>query len=481
MASTLFIDRVTPIMASWLNDVNDAVYGAGIANPETVVNVRSSPYNAVGDGVTDDSAAIQAALSSGAKAVYIPPGTYKISSSLVMPTTYDFMLFGAGSASIIKQDSVSAITWPAAFTTYRQMIWNLGFLGTNGAANTIQCVGQSNITLKTLNFYDTPTGYSSIYIDGYGGSYIHDIRVDDIRIYSTLAGKAGIRLGPLSADQQINNFIMQGSFLVEYCLMMDAGATSLQVTNSHIYNAAKNIVYSAGGSILCQFTACRFDNALLNLVEINDTQGTTFTDCLFQATNAGQTAVKLIDCINNSFMNCTFDGATGAISALLETGSSNNNRVIGGQLYSYVVWTTPWNLVGANSYVTNIYPYYFGKSWFHVGAGTAAQSQNTVLYYGVNSSSATETNTYYTVPHNGFLKSVYVAVTSTPAAGQTFTFQINKNGTPTGSTITISNGSFAGSATLNMSLTANDRISLISTFSATSGSSQVRYHFSFEA
>ena len=144
-------------------------------------------------------------------------------------------------------------------------------------------------------------------------------------------------------------------------------------------------------------------------------------------------------------------------------------------------WTTPWDLLGANSYVRNIYPYYYGTPWYFVGVGQAAQNQSTSgVYYGVNGFSTTETNVYYTVPKNTFLESVYVAVTDTPATGQTLTFQMVRNGTPTGSIITISNGSFSGSATLNLSLQQGDRISMVAVFGTiVSTSSQVRFTWTF--
>lgn len=50
-----------------------------------IVNVREAPYNAKGDGVTDDTAAIQKALTnniSGNKIIYLPAGTYLISDTL---------------------------------------------------------------------------------------------------------------------------------------------------------------------------------------------------------------------------------------------------------------------------------------------------------------------------------------------------------------------------------------------------------------
>jgi hypothetical protein len=53
-------------------------------------------YGAVGDGVTDDTAAFNNALASST-AIYIPPGTYKITSTLAVPN--NTMLYGAGRGS----------------------------------------------------------------------------------------------------------------------------------------------------------------------------------------------------------------------------------------------------------------------------------------------------------------------------------------------------------------------------------------------
>jgi len=77
MASTTFVDRRTPIMASWLNDVNDFVYD------NTMINIKSR--GAVGDGVTDDTAAIQAALNTyGNHTIFFPAGNYVVSSTLTL-------------------------------------------------------------------------------------------------------------------------------------------------------------------------------------------------------------------------------------------------------------------------------------------------------------------------------------------------------------------------------------------------------------
>jgi hypothetical protein len=50
----------------------------------------------VGDGVADDTAAIQAALSSGAKRIYAPAGTYKTTATLSIPSACEFYGDGKG-------------------------------------------------------------------------------------------------------------------------------------------------------------------------------------------------------------------------------------------------------------------------------------------------------------------------------------------------------------------------------------------------
>ena len=74
MASTNFIPNITVIEADWLNDVNTAVY-------DSVIDVRL--YGAVGNGVTDDTAAIQAAVNAAnGGTVFFPAGVYQTSATI---------------------------------------------------------------------------------------------------------------------------------------------------------------------------------------------------------------------------------------------------------------------------------------------------------------------------------------------------------------------------------------------------------------
>lgn len=68
---------------------------AGAGSPDDpLTSVRRAPWSAVGDGVADDTEALAGALASGAKAIFVPEGVYRITRTLVVPA--GVRLFGAG-------------------------------------------------------------------------------------------------------------------------------------------------------------------------------------------------------------------------------------------------------------------------------------------------------------------------------------------------------------------------------------------------
>jgi len=62
--------------------------GAVVTNAQAKLreSVSVKDFGAVGNGIADDAVAIQAALNSGAKAVYFPDGVYLVQSALTIPT-----------------------------------------------------------------------------------------------------------------------------------------------------------------------------------------------------------------------------------------------------------------------------------------------------------------------------------------------------------------------------------------------------------
>lgn len=87
-----------------------AAGGAATSLFNNIINVKDAPYNAKGDGATNDTAAIQAAInastSTAPKLVYFPTGTYIITAALTIPFSPGFSMVGEGPYnSVIQQNT----------------------------------------------------------------------------------------------------------------------------------------------------------------------------------------------------------------------------------------------------------------------------------------------------------------------------------------------------------------------------------------
>jgi hypothetical protein len=163
-----------------------------------IVSVKD--YGARGDGVTDDTAAIQAAIDSSAGFinVYFPNGTYKITSQITIANDR-VMLYGDGSASrILFMPSASAVC----------------FLFDKGSTSSVQN------TVRDLTFYSTDTTYSKTAIKivdisqcvfeniqtifphwyGNGSTFLHILGRDSTSISNlNVAANKPIRISPIPA------------------------------------------------------------------------------------------------------------------------------------------------------------------------------------------------------------------------------------------------------------------------------------------
>jgi Pectate lyase superfamily protein len=99
-------------------------FRGGIPNRTSLINVKNPPYRAKGDGKSDDTAAIQAALNTARpkQVVYLPASTYLISNTLFMNNP-NISIRGDGPASTILKyiggsgDIIQAVPWLTGFSS----------------------------------------------------------------------------------------------------------------------------------------------------------------------------------------------------------------------------------------------------------------------------------------------------------------------------------------------------------------------------
>lgn len=268
---------------------NNAVTSSKVANSVTIVNAEI--FGAVGDGVTDDTAAIQAALNT-AKYVALTPGKTYVANALEAPGDGALLCTGGratikvplsagslGYGMLIRQDNfiLDGINFdgsdpgpyniPSPVTTYRVGV-SVGH--TFGTAFQVK-----NITVQNCDIYNFS------YAGFYGGQtqlgYIFGKRCDiqNVNCY--------------------NNYV--GIFLTQRFEYM-------QMTNCYGYDCFAGLVVQGGNN---KFTSCSFennrDNCQLNPGE-NDSHG-GFVNCSFNhALSRGLWAFN--STLGMSFTSCYF-------------------------------------------------------------------------------------------------------------------------------------------------------------------------------
>lgn len=161
-------------------------------------------FGATGDGVTNDTAAIQAAIDAATLAggsVYVPPGVYLCSNLRVTQVSADgglstsrFMFYGAGQSSILKASAANPIL-------------HIG--------NTYVTTAMFDVEVTGLNFDGNSTSTSNILLTAAHRVYISRCKVQR-------SAGVGIRLNDGSF----------GSNVIEKCLIRNNGSHGIYVPDS---------------------------------------------------------------------------------------------------------------------------------------------------------------------------------------------------------------------------------------------------------
>jgi hypothetical protein len=192
--------------------------------------VSVKDFGAVGDGVADDTAAIQAAINSSAGAVYLPTGTYNITSTIQV--TADKRICGESKhASIIRLVTSVAATVAINATATRVQLDNLELQSASGMLD-----GLALVAFK----HARPSGGSSVgYVDqhnlriiGFSGTGIlveQAIGYSLSDVYVTCRG-TGVLIQPNSATAVISTTVNMRSVYVSGCKL--AGINLVQVAQA---------------------------------------------------------------------------------------------------------------------------------------------------------------------------------------------------------------------------------------------------------
>jgi Pectate lyase superfamily protein len=195
---------VVPVSAANLNSYTTAVSDLDIRATRlegAALNVKA--FGAVGDGVADDTSEIQAALtaaSTGGGLVYVPPGTYMLSASLVVPTKTHLIGAGAGATTLKKSASFPMLKfWGTATGNSNHLVHSGARDMTLDGGNftgtildlvyatqldfyNIHCFGNADITLDTVEVWDSK--FYHVTMDFCGGTTTPAIRIGSSRAAS---------------------------------------------------------------------------------------------------------------------------------------------------------------------------------------------------------------------------------------------------------------------------------------------------------
>lgn len=216
---------------------------ASIGSSSVQYNVKAAPFNAVGNGIADDTAAIQAAINEAVAnqgVVVFPTGTYKLTDTLTITGTCALVTDGASTGVILQQTVASKMFF--TITASNVSISDLRLTHTaNPGLYFISAIG--TVSAYRINILINRCVFSHSY-PNYSGNFIEFIFVDNATVTnckfsggSYAFGSSGIYM--LSCKNSIilrNTFL---SYLSIGIMLMRINGTSLAT-----YPACENITIS---------------------------------------------------------------------------------------------------------------------------------------------------------------------------------------------------------------------------------------------
>ena len=275
--------------------------------------VSVKDFGATGNGVTNDTTAIQAALNSGATGVFIPTGTYKITAALTIPANVRFYGNSRSGCVISCATTNVGILTDAGNTSVSVECLSLTY--------SVTAVSGAN-ALSLTGFYSSATNFSisNAYIGissvGTSVTFCNSIGYDNFQVSNCIS--VGMKLQYAYNVNVSNFYITAGSNTAYGTLLVIDHGQGHNFLMGEIYNA----VFSATITNIqfCKFDQIYFDSAAQGGY-INSSTSLSFNNCWFSAGRTGGgypgltigifATIDTSDTIvftNTSFINCGSDG-----------------------------------------------------------------------------------------------------------------------------------------------------------------------------
>jgi hypothetical protein len=253
-------------------------------------------FGATGNGIADDTAALQNAVNSGAGTVFIPAGTYKITQTISVPG--DVHVFGSGIGSTVIDGSsitsgfvmqfagpdisligtvssasigttlvtMSAPPSPALSPNDVIIIWNPTLFSWNGARDyyrqgefcTVQSVSGSSVNVVGA-LYDTYTSASNVYSMSRKAASLSSLSIKSPIIYGT--GQTGAIEFRRIVNGRMSDVAVFGGTNTAVSIVFCYGfsMTGVQVSDNLLNDVGDDYGITVGNSQDVDVTNCKVD------------------------------------------------------------------------------------------------------------------------------------------------------------------------------------------------------------------------------